>query len=191
MRLSDFIFLADNFVFPALSRFYFKATFTAKPLRARTEECSVRADFDIRLIASPLDTRQWLYDNSYLKAYWSPASGLFYNEEDWPGAEVFIERWESCGYPLIAEGVVGFGFGYPTGKIYLTRDGRLVGTICKVSKRARWRPGIGWSCVGLVEMSSNFCSRRFEFLGWEAPIEEIEVMYETKKGEETTTPGRG
>ncbi|KAF3219604.1 hypothetical protein TWF106_007027 [Orbilia oligospora] len=66
----------DNFVFPALSRFYFKATFTAKPLRSRTEECTVRADFDIRLIASPLDTQQWLYDNSYLKAYWSPASGL-------------------------------------------------------------------------------------------------------------------
>ncbi|KAF3178278.1 hypothetical protein TWF788_007457 [Orbilia oligospora] len=171
----------DNFVFPALSRFYFKATFTAKPLRARTEECSLH----------PSIHGQWLYDNSYLKAYWSPASGLFYNEEDWPGAEVFIERWESYGYPLIAEGVVGFGFGYPTGKIYLTRDGRLVGTICKVSKRAPWRPSIGWSCVGLVEMSSNFCSRRFEFLGWEAPIEEIEAMYETKKGEEITTPGRG
>ncbi|KAF3277962.1 hypothetical protein TWF970_004840 [Orbilia oligospora] len=177
------IFLADNFISPVPSRFYFEATLTSKPLYSYTEEWTV--DFEIGLMASPFDTKQWPYRDSRLTVYWNSAGRFVYNYAEFPTARVW--DWEFPNYRF--SGVLGVGFDYPTGKIYFTRDGRLVGAICKVSKRARWRPGIRWPYTGPADMSLNFGSRSFKFLDWEAPIEEIEAICEQRK-EERLKPKR-
>ncbi|KAK6524435.1 hypothetical protein TWF281_011343 [Arthrobotrys megalospora] len=122
------------------------------------------------------------FDGSYLKMLrWDGEKGVFINPYDSEiekegNVPVEIGQWHDNGEKQIT---IGLGFDYPTGKLYFTKGGRLIGQICRVTTAARWRPGIN-SRSGVRHVRVNFGAEDFAFQDWNLPMDQIENMLQSR-----------
>ena len=114
-------------------------------------------------------------ENDVMTVYWASQDGIFHNNSINPPDQVYIGLW--CEERSDSVGPIGLGFDYPTGKIYFTKDGQLIGDIYQVTKRDRWKAGIDITVGPKINLTVNFGSTAFAFQDWETPIEEIEAIY--------------
>ncbi|KAK6331630.1 hypothetical protein TWF718_002179 [Orbilia javanica] len=186
------LFVADNFIPPIPSRFYFEINFNLEGVGSSFPR-SKSNTLQIGLISIPFDASALLDKKQNMTLCWCGNTGRFYNNADASAAPVEVggcisaETLKSMSKSGgDREGTMGLGFDYPTRKIFFTRNGRLLGPICKVTKRAQWKPSVYVATQNMTQgcmvdwekidslLTVNFGTKEFEFRGWEAPIEDFE-----------------
>lgn len=175
-KVSEAQYLADNLIPPMPSRFYFEVMLEGKSL-------TYGDFFRIGLMSAPFDLPQ-LSEHRVMTVYWASYEGIFHDNSTDPPNQVYIGPWAEESSNSYVMDPIGLGFDYPTGKIYFTKGGQLIGDIYQVVKRDRWRPGVSVTSGSEVSLTVNFGSEDFAFRNWEAPIEEIETMYAEQPKEE-------
>ncbi|KAK6511168.1 hypothetical protein TWF481_000090 [Arthrobotrys musiformis] len=194
------VFMADNFVPPVASRYYFQVRFDYSLDQAMPE-----GDIKTKGLLFPgLICQIGFSDASYPeKKLYTRCRCIrdYIRESDRPHSPVQPTRppaldLEPATTPVCQQ-VIGLGFDYPSGKIFFTRGNELRGTLLRVDRKVRWKPSISldhpsdYVDCGPLDVEINFDSKDFVFPDWNLPIEELERRYDNRNDRVCTCSHRG